>query len=169
MLNFKLNNEAKIQEGCNYRQPQSCPLYGKCYAKLQHSFKPTVSLVPDQSQHHYIGLTSETFQKKKILQTQKLFCTKHSQHKAFWVYQNTQKKKKKISFKQIGLLKPLQPKFQTCNLCLTDSFEIMKAFKLNSQTLNKRYEIFNKCPHREKHLLTNYKWRVTYTKQYSII
>ena len=140
-------------EGCNCRQPQSCPLDGKCKTK-DMVYKATVTLDPDQSQHHYIGLASTTFKKRWSTHKSSFVSDKASTKLSDFI---KRQKGKKTSFKIDWSIKTLANSYnqnsKKCNLCLTESFEIMKAFKSNSNTLNTRNEIFQKCTHREKFLL----------------
>ena len=154
--NKRILGDSKIPtiEGCNCRQPQTCPLDGKCKTSNM-VYKATVTLDSDQSQHQYIGLTSATFKQRysrhKTSFARDTACTKLSD------FIKTQRQKNtnyKIEWSIEKLANPYNQNSKKCNLCLTESFEIMKAFKSNIQTLNTRNEIFSKCPHREKFLLS---------------
>ena len=143
-------------EGCNCRQAQLCPLDGKCQTKNM-IYKATVTLDHDQSQHNYIGLTSTTFKKRWSTHKSSFVSDKASTKLSDFI--KTQKAKKnnfKIDWSIKTLASPYTQNSKKCNLCLTESFEIMKALKSNSKTLNTRNEIFQKCIHREKYLLYKY-------------
>ena len=143
-------------EGCNCRQAQLCPLDGKCQTKNM-IYKATVTLDHDQSQHNYIGLTSTTFKKRWSTHKSSFVSDKASTKLSDFI--KTQKAKKnnfKIDWSIKTLASPYTQNSKKCNLCLTESFEIMKALKSNSKTLTTRNEIFQKCIHREKYLLYKY-------------
>ena len=46
------------------------------------------------------------------------------------------------------------PEMKYCNLCLTEKYLLNRDMK-DKNLLNKRKEIFRKCPHRAKYLLSN--------------
>ena len=62
-------------------------------------------------------------------------------------------KKVDVEFKIVKKAKSFTPESGRCQLCLEEKYLINKSKENGERLLNKRSEIFAKCPHRRRFLL----------------
>ena len=109
----------------------------------------------DNSKETYVGLTATTF-KSRLSTHKKSFLDRDYNQTALSNYIWKLKDKNtefKIKYKIIGRGKPYSAKNKRCTLCLREKTIILTRPK--ESTLNVRNEFTTKCPHRDKHLLSN--------------
>ena len=134
--------------GCNCRK-QECPLQKNCKvqclvyeAKVCHNGKSVV----------YYGSTANDF--KTRYRNHKSSFNKESKSNdtalASYVWEHGLSCDPPIKWRVVGTRPPVTPG-GTCGVCLLEKTVIMKNSGPN--TLNKRSEIYKKCPHRDKHSL----------------
>ena len=153
--NKKILGQSKeqLEAGCNCRKGTNCPLEGKCLT-ASLIYKATVEV--GQSTKYYIGQASTSFK------------TRYNNHKSSFKNQNHQKSTKlsglvwklkeegqiyNIKWNIISLQPTFDPGSNKCQLCLMEKVMILESDP--ETTINKRNEIFTKCPHRKNHLLVN--------------
>ena len=148
ILNINKNQENKKM--CNCRTPP-CPLQGKCQTD-NLVYQATVKT--DREKQTYIGLASTTFKlrlanhKTSFNKEEKRCTTTLSSH--IWAIKD-RGEEYELDWKLIGRAQPFSPISGNCNLCNLEKYYIM--FEPNMATLNKKEEINNWCPHKDKMLL----------------
>ena len=134
--------------GCNCRK-QECPLQKNCKvqclvyeAKICHNGTSVV----------YYGSTANDF--KTRYRNHKSSFNKESKSNdtalASYVWEHGLSCDPPIKWRVVGTRPPVTPG-GNCGVCLLEKTVIMKNSGPN--TLNKRSEIYKKCPHRDKHSL----------------
>ena len=159
--NKKITNKTKTTtqvKGCNCNGGiNKCPVNGQCLA-TDSIYEATVK-AETKDDKKYIGLTAPPF---KI---------RHGNHKSDFKIRSRRTATKLAGYiwdlKDEGINTPevkfeikehapsYNPNAERCLLCLTEKLRIMQASK--TLYLNDRSEIFNKCRHRNKFLLSNIK------------
>ena len=148
ILNKNKNSDSKKM--CNCRNPP-CPLQGKCQTD-NLVYQATVKT--DRDKQTYIGLASTTFKLRlanhttSINKIEKRSTTTLSNH--IWAIKE-RGEEFELEWKLIARAQPFSPVTGNCNLCNLEKYYIM--FKPNMATLNKKEEINNWCPHKDKMLL----------------
>lgn len=151
----KSNASQEENKACNCRGGQkNCPLQGKC---LQKQIIYRAEIGEEHDKKAYIGLASNTF-KERFLNHQMSFRQEKYKHstqlsKHLW-NQREQGKTTDIKWSVIARAPSYHPSRKKCELCLAEKFYILKLH--DSNILNTREEIMNKCRHRNKFLLSNY-------------
>ena len=134
---------------CNCRQPQCCPLDGKCLS-TSIVYKASVT-APDRPTKVYYGLTEGTF---KARYANHVSSIKNQSHR-----KDTELSKYMWDLQDQGLLgtikweiakraSPYKCGSRRCDLCLTEKLAIALADP--TSLLNKRSEIISTCRHRRK-------------------
>ena len=149
------------QTGCNCRKSRACPLDGNCKQQTNVVYQATVIQETSAGENTrnkeqtYVGLASEM--KSRIANHQQTFKNK-SQRKATELSKHIWKLKDAainytINWKILGRAKPYSNTTKKCNLCLLEKWYIV--CKREMATLNRKNELVNYCPHREKFLVKN--------------
>ena len=145
-------------KGCNCRGGIiNCPVNGQ-YLATDSIYEATVK-AERKDDKKYIGLTAPPFKER------------HRNHKCDFNIRSRRTSTKLSGYiwdlKDEGITSPeikyeikehapsYNPNAERCLLCLTEKLRIMQASQ--SLYLNDRSEIFNKCRHRNKFLLSNIK------------
>ena len=108
----------------------------------------------DGDEQTYIGLASTTFKlrlanhKTSFNKEEKRCTTTLSSH--IWAIKD-RGEEYELEWKLIGRAQPFSPISGNCNLCNLEKYYI--TFKPSMATLNKKEEINNWCPHKDKMLL----------------
>ena len=140
-------------KSCNCRDKSACPVANKCL-KSNVVYKATV--VYEDKSEYYIGMTENTYKTRYTLHKSSL---KHSKHRKQTELSNliwSLKDKNtayKLSWDIIHQAQPYRPWKKTCNLCLCEKYHIL----MNPHLINRKSELLNKCPHRQKYVAYNYK------------
>ena len=134
---------------CNWRNPASCPLDGKCLAKT------VVSTIIDS--HTYYG-SSEDFKFRYNSHT-KSFRHQHCKNdtelsKHIWDLKN-EGIHYNITWSITAYASAYRCGTRRCDLCITEKYIVARANQKN--LLNKMTEIISKCRHRNKFILKKIK------------
>lgn len=161
-MNSKIANKNKHLLGdqtipeekkCNCRKGvKHCPLNGKC---LTESLVYKAEVATTEQKVNYIGMTSTSFKTRFNNHTASFNHKRDSNTSLSNFIWQLKEKNQKFDIKWSILRKAPAFKSETnkCPLCLSEKVEILRTDKKAS--LNKRKEIFTKCPHRKKLLLCN--------------
>ena len=151
--NFKIlnqNTEATPPK-CNCREPEDCPLPGKCTTE---SVVYRATVTTNSSTEKYVGLTADRFKDRYSKHKQDLDKPQNRANTTLaghvWDLKD-QKIDYEIKWEIVCKAAPFSPTSKACNLCLAEKWNIV--FKRENASLNKRQEIFNHCRHKEKQLL----------------
>ena len=150
----------KQTKPCNCRGGiEACPVEGKCQ-EAGVIYQADVE-TEEEGQKTYIGGAATTF---------KLRWSNHNKSFKSRIYENEtelskylwQLKDKEINYnikwKIIRKASPYNPQSERCDLCLTEK-TMIADYRSKDKLLNTRKELMNKCRHREKWLLSNWKKR----------
>ena len=154
----KQTNKARTEtDKCNCRNKSTCPLPGRCTVK-EVVYQATIKTEEETKQ--YIGITANTF-KTRYTQHKASFTHQQKRHQTalstyIWKLKDTDTPHE-IKWEIIKAAKPYTTTANKCNLCLSEKYHIITANKETS--LNSRNELFAKCPHKRKHLLSELKWK----------
>ena len=145
-------NLDEVQNSCNCRVKENCPLNGNCLVK-SIIYKAEVS-APNKTTMTYYGLTEKTFKERYGKHKSSL---KHEKYKT-----DTELSKYVWKLRAEGIEPQVKWDIKSraftyqggathCDLCLTEKTTIALANK--KCTLNSRNEIFGKCRHQRKFTL----------------
>lgn len=153
--NKKLLGESNLptEKGCNCRNPQDCPLDGKCLTESL-VYKALVTDETNQTKYQYIGLSSGPF-KNRYYKHLHSFRHNNNGTKLSDCISKLKEQNKPHSLKWSikALATTYNQNFKKCQLCLTECVSIAHASKSTTTSLNMRNEVFNHCIHRKKYLL----------------
>ena len=138
------NNENK----CNCRKKDECPLNNNCLEK-NIIYKATVT-TNDNTQVEYIGSCSTTF-KDRYANHKQSFTKENKKHSTrLSTYMWDEKHREpKIEWSIFKKSQPYRPGTKNCPLCLDEKLAILQ----NSNILNKKTELIQKCRHRSRYKL----------------
>ena len=153
-----LKPPSNAQKPCNCRGGiESCPVEGKCQEEgviYQAEVK-----TEEEGKKAYIGGAATSF-KLRISNHNKSFKNRIYESETELSKYIWQLKDKGIEYnikwKIISKASPYNPQSEKCDLCLTEKAMIAN-YRNKEELLNSRKELMNKCRHREKWLLSN--WR----------
>ena len=137
---------------CNCQDKEKCPMPGQC-CQANVVYQATVC---DESGKHakYIGSTENTFKLRYNNHTKsfrnELYKNETTLSKYLW--DNSIQNSAKIQWKFHKKCRTYTPGDLVCDLCLSEKLFIMKSLNC-AHSLNKRTDIANKCPHKNKHML----------------
>ena len=136
---------------CNCRQPQNCPLDGRCKTECI-VYKATVS-APNKPTLHYHGHTEGAFKTRYTLHKRSFENRLHSAEtelsKYLWkLWDSKPRIKGTVKWDIVKRATPYKCGSRRCDLCLTEKMVIAAADP--STSLNKRTEIMSTCRHRRK-------------------
>lgn len=140
---------------CNCRQPDNCPLDGKCLTP-KVIYQATVKREDNQHEETYVGLTENSFKLRynnhtcSFVNNSKRTATTLSRH--VWKLKD-QNIPHSITWRIIDKANSYSPSSKKCNLCTKEKYFII--CKQEMATLNSRSELASVCRHRKKHLLCN--------------
>ena len=152
--NTKILKPEEPTPPCNCRDKEDCPLQGKCRVNnMVYQATITTKTTPPVVET-YTGMTETEF-KDRYRNHKKSF--KHAKYKKettlskyLWKLDG-EKTDYSLEWKIIGRAKPYNPVTRVCALCTLEKFFIIT--KPHQATLNKKSEMFNKCPHMKGLLL----------------
>ena len=149
-----LNNTAEIEEGCNCRNRNNCPLDGKCLTPNIIYEAQIMSNQPNFKQKVYIG-TAETDFKQSFNNHTKSFNLEHYENdtelsKEYWAIKRNHFTPI-VTWRIIRKCATFNTTKRKCYLCLNEKLEI--ASYKGDNLLNKRSELINKCRHQNKFTL----------------
>ena len=155
ILNSKTNEVT--EPSCNCPRTAVCPIDKKCLNKgIVYEAKVVSS---DNEVKFYTGATETTF-KVRYGNHKKSFKHEKYMHETTLSSYIWKLKGKNltydISWKIIRHARPYSSAVGNCGLCLEEKKLILKNIR-NPAYLNKRNELFSRCPHRHKWLLSNVK------------
>ena len=158
---FINNNPVKLNNGCNCRKKDQCPIQNKC---LSTSLVYNAHVTSDENTpgKDYIGLTEGTFKQRfynhqlSFRNTNYAKSTELSKH--IWSLKG-ERRDYRIKWTIVTSAAPYNNVSKRCNLCLTEKLKIIDADKSN--LLNKRSELISKCRHENKFYIMNYKEEAT--------
>ena len=141
---------------CNCRGgTASCPLNGQCQNK---SIVYKAEITTPTSTASYLGLAANTFKERYSNHTLSFKHKKYEHNtslsKHVWNLKD-EGKHYQISWSIAGRADPYNPVAKSCKLCILEKTLILTTNDDN--LLNKRSELMNKCRHRHKFLLSNFK------------
>ena len=144
---------------CNCRDKSSCPVPGKC-ATTNVVYQATVTREDQGTSTTYTGLASD-------------FKSRWSRHKTSFKHEKYRSDTKlsgyiwslkdqniayNIRWDFLGRASSYNPATNKCRLCLLEKFFIL--YHPDKSALNRRSELFSKCPHKRKNLLyVNTEWK----------
>ena len=141
---------------CNCRQTNKCPAEDKCLIKGV-VYQAEVS-TDDNKPVKYIGVTADNFKTRYRHHaksfTNKKYSTETELSKHIWKLKAA-KKPLTITRSLLKNVPAYKAGSRRCNLCLDEKLTITKN-KVNS-LLNKRTELFTKCRHETRYLISNFK------------
>ena len=141
---------------CNCRQPDKCPTEGKCLTKSV-VYQAEVSTVNNEPAK-YIGVTADDFKTRYRNHaksfTNKKYSTETELSKHVWKLKAA-KKPFSIIWSLLKNVPAYKAGSRRCNLCLEEKLTIMK--NKNNSLLNKRSELFTKCRHETRYLISQCK------------
>ena len=122
-----LNNTAEIEEGCNCRNRNNCPLDGKCLTPNIICEAQTTSNQPNYKQKVYIG-TAETDFKHRFNNHTKSFNLGHYENdtelsKEYWAIKRNHFTPI-VTWRIRRKCEPFNTTKRKCYLCLNEKFEI---------------------------------------------
>ena len=149
-------NQAPVKP-CSCNPNAVCPLGVKCLAEeIVYEAKVTSS---DQEVKYYTGATETDFKKRYNNHT-KSFRLERYKHETTLSSHIWKLKEKQLDYdvtwRIVRHAKAYSSTAGRCCLCLEEKKEILKNYK-NTKYLNKRNELFSKCRHRKKWLLSSVK------------
>ena len=151
-------DEGQQLRTCNCNTPESCPLDGSCLEKAI-VYQADVTTETDEVQS-YIGLTESTFkarwQDHKTSFEYDRYKSKSKLSAHIWMLKNDGKNYD-IKWSIIRRSTPYRTGSKRCNLCNWEKYHILNCDR--NRFINKRDELLNKCRHRDKFLLKNFKDR----------
>ena len=154
------SREQDLPDGrtCNCEEPENCPLYGNC---LQEAAVYQADVNPETEEEQcYLGVTEPLFKGRWSDHCTSFRYEKYKSKSKLSTYiWKLQKKRENYDIKWSIVRKsaPYRPGSKNFDLCLWEKYYIINSDK--DRFLNKRDEIMNKCRHREKFLLKNFKDR----------
>ena len=156
--NNKILNKKENTDNCNCRNKEQCPIKGKCQTE---AIVYIASVSTDNSTKTYIG-SCETSFKKRYYNHNKSFNNEKYRHETKLATHIWELKDENIEYNLtweiLAHSKPYSCGSRKCNLCLTEKMLIMKhSNEHNTNLLNFRSEILNKCRHTAKFKLKNTK------------
>ena len=142
---------------CNCNLNAVCPLGEKCLAEeIVYEAKVVSS---DQEVKFYTGATETDFKKRYNNHTKsfRLERYKHETTLSSYIWKLKEKQLDyNITWRIVRNTKAYSSTAGKCCLCLEEKKEILKNYR-NTKYLNKRNELFSKCRHRKKWLLSSVK------------
>ena len=146
-----LNNTAEIEEGCNCRNRNICPLDEKCLTPNIIYEAQIISNQTNYKQKVYIG-TAETHFKHTFRNDTKSFNLVHYGNdtelsKEYWAIKRNHFTPI-VTWRIIRKCSPFNTTKRKCYLRLNEKLEI--ASHKGDNLLNKRSELVNKCRHQHK-------------------
>ena len=146
-----LNHNAEIEESCNCRNRNNCPLDGKCLAPNIIYESHITSNQLNYKQKIYIG-TAETDLKHRFNDHTKSLNLEHYENetelsKEYWAIKRNHFTPI-VTWRIIRKCAPFNTTKRKCYLCLNEKLE-MASYK-GDNLLNKRSELTNKCRHQNK-------------------
>ena len=144
------------QRTCNCEHPENCPLDGNC---LEPAVVYQADVTPDvDEEQSYLGSTEPAFKGRWgdhcTSFRHERYKSKTKLSKFIWKIQEKQQDYD-IKWSVVRKSIPYRTGSKRCNLCLWEKYHILNCDK--DKFLNKRDEILNKCRHRDKFLLQNFK------------
>ena len=152
-----LNHETPVENMCNCRVPNSCPVANNCLEK-NVIYQATVQRQDDQKVETYIGLTSTSFKDRWTSHKSSFRLPNHENDTKLSAYIWKLKREGvnfNLSWKIISKSNAYNPSTKKCWLCLNEKYFIM--YRSDMATLNKRHDFFTPCPHKKKYKLCNHK------------
>ena len=152
-----LENKDNEVRPCNCIKKDSCPLAGKIESCRSENVIYKAEVKTDNELKTYIGLTSSEI-KKRVSSHKCDF--KHAKYKdstklSNYIWKLKDKNiKYEINWNIVKKVKKLRNGDRMCRLCIQEVHSILKN---KNSILNSRNEILNKCRHRKKFLLSNWK------------
>ena len=148
-----LNNTDEIEEGCNCRNKNNCPLDGKCLAPNIYEAQ-IMSKQPNYKQKVYIG-TAETDSKHRFNNHTKSFNLEHYENntelsKEYWAIKRNHFTPI-VTWRIIRKCTPFNTTKRKCYLCLNEKLEIASC--KGDNLLNRRSELIGKRRHQNKFTL----------------
>ena len=147
------NRAANDTRTCNCRRADECPISGNCLAK---SVVSQAEVISDNGETKaYIGLTSNELKSRYRNHLKSFRHQKYSNDTELSKYVwglKTENRRFNITWSIIKKVPAYKVGSRRCNLCLKKKLQLMKGRK--KTFLNKRSELFSKCRHVTKHLLS---------------
>jgi len=149
------NNTTPLQNGCNCRKKEQCPLDNNCLS-TSLVYNAHVTTDEDSTGKNYIGLTEGTFKQRytqhKLSFQNRKYTNSTELSKYIWKLKDD-KKNYVINWSIITSASSYNNMSKRCNLCLAEKLSIIKANK--ASLFNKRSELISKCRHENKYYLMN--------------
>ena len=150
--------DENVRRTCSCRNPGDCPFDGNC---LQPACVYQADVVPEtQDDKLYIGSTEPVVKGRwsdhNTSFRYERYRTKSKLSDYIWKLKDDEERYE-IKWSILSKSTPYQAGSKRCSLCLCEKLFILKED--NEKMLNKRDELMNKCRHRNKFLLKNFKDR----------
>ena len=129
----------------------NCPLQGQC---LQKGLIYKASINSGTEEKTYIGQAGNTFKERFANHKSTFKSKKYENSTALSKYIWKMKENKtefKLKWSKLASASSYQPSTRKCNLCNVEKTMIL--YSTDTNLLNKRSELMNKCRHRNKFLL----------------
>ena len=148
VLNRKHSHTPQTSKTCNCRVKETCPLNGQCLTECV-VYRATVTQSLTHKKDMYIGMTENTF-KARFTQHKSSFKLAHDRKRTtlsehIWDLKD-RNVEYSITWDILKHLSPIRPTDTICQLCLQEKLSIIRE----NPSLNKRNEMFGRCPHRKK-------------------
>jgi hypothetical protein len=147
------------QKLCNCRVKNDCPMDGKCLSESVVYRADVTATGTVQESKFYNGATGNTFKERYNNHKASLSHVKNKESTRLSMYVWELKEKGahyNIKWSIIKKVPAYKPGDRECRLCLAEKMTILEC-SLDKRCLNKRSELFSKCPHRRKSLLSTVK------------
>ena len=152
-------NSTSNTRQCNCRQPQKCPAEGKCLTS-NVVYQAEVTSCSNEPPARYIGVTADNFKTRYRNHAKsfanKKYATETELSKHIWKLKESGKQFS-IAWSLLKTVPAYKVGGRRCNLCLEEKLTIMKH--KTRTLLNKRSELFTKCRHVTRHLISHCKYR----------
>ena len=155
--NTQDTNQDTNERQCNCRQLNTCPVEGKCLS-TSVVYQADVTTVDKNETKSYVGVTGGPF-KNRIRNHVKSFSHRKYSNETELSKYIWKLKDSKRAFRIKWSLRKKVPVYKAgsgrCNLCLEEKLILLKDRK--HKLLNKRSELFTKCRHATRHLMSSCK------------
>lgn len=142
---------------CNCRRPDACPVEKKCLSESV-VYQADVTTVDNNETKSYVGVTGGPFKNRYRNHTKSFSHRKYADEtelsKFIWKL-NDSKRAFKINWSLRKKVAAYKIGSRRCNLCLEEKLILLKDRK--HELLNRRSELFSKCRHVTRHLVSSCK------------
>lgn len=144
------NTKPSDKKTCNCRKKELCPLQGNCLNSIVYR----ATLKCDGKEMKYIGCSANF--KKRYTAHKSSFRNSNNQNAttlSTFIWENNLNPNPEVKWETLCTAPVYKPGGQTCELCLAEKMHICNNIH-DTNCLNKRSEIAQRCRHRARHRLS---------------